>query len=294
MSRVLVLGAGGMLGRAVSSVLNSNGFEVRETFRSLSPGGSPSNKYILDVQDESCDAVLDHLLSDADYVINCIGVLKEELKSPNSSSIARAISVNSQFPISLAAKVEINGAKLLQIATDCVFSGHSGNYVESSPHDPLDVYGKTKSLGEVSDSNFVMTLRTSIVGPELKNQRSLLEWVRNVPKDGEIDGYVNHLWNGVTSLAFANVVSGIISNRGFESGVHHLVPQGYLSKYELVSLLAERLGRNDIKIHQRSVEPSIDRRLSTEFPKKNKQFWEMSPYKAVPDIKRLILGMTID
>ena len=100
------------------------------------------------------------------WIINCIGVIKPHIDEKVPSSIENAIKVNSEFPILLASAAKKIGAKVIQIATDCVYSGFQGSYIESDLHDATDVYGKTKSLGEVPASN-VMHLRASIIGPEV-------------------------------------------------------------------------------------------------------------------------------
>src|SRR5207244_6584362 len=110
--------------------------------------------------------------------------------------VRRAVAVNSLFPYALSDVAEAAGARVLQIATDCVFSGREGSYREDSPHDPLDVYGKTKSLGEVQAPHF-LNLRCSIVGPEIRGFRSLLCWFLAQPRNARLRGFVNHWWNGV-------------------------------------------------------------------------------------------------
>ena len=88
------------------------------------------------------------------------------------------------------------------IGTDAVFSGRAGPYAESSPADPTDLYGTTKFLGEVT-SEHVMHLRTSIIGPELGSRRSLLEWFLGHEDGDTVPGFVNHQWNGITTLHLA-------------------------------------------------------------------------------------------
>ena len=92
------------------------------------------------------------------------------------------------------------------MATDCVFSGQTGAYSESSAHDALDVYGKTKSLGEVP-SPAVMNLRVSVIG---KGSQGLYHWVASQPHGAVINGYLDHQWNGITSVEYGRIIAGII------------------------------------------------------------------------------------
>ena len=98
---------------------------------------------------------------------------------------------------------------MIQIATDCVYSGKTGGYNEDSLHDALDAYGKTKSLGEVRSSTF-LNIRSSIIGPEINHKVLLLEWFLKQPKGAVLNGFSNHLWNGVTTLQFAELCLTII------------------------------------------------------------------------------------
>ena len=101
-----------------------------------------------------------------------------------------------------------HNCQVVHISTDCVFNGKKGNYNEEDDHDCLDVYGKTKSLGENPDLTII---RTSIIGEEITNKRSLVEWVKsNTSK--EINGFIKHFWNGVTCLQLAKIIYKIITN----------------------------------------------------------------------------------
>jgi len=108
-------------------------------------------------------------------------------------------------------------AKVLQIATDCVYSGKTGNYDEAAKHDALDVYGKTKSLGEVN-ARHVLNIRCSIIGPELKGRLSLLEWFLSQPTGARVNGYAHHQWNGITTLQFAELCVMLMRGRTLQSG----------------------------------------------------------------------------
>ena len=104
-------------------------------------------------------------------IINCIGKF---ISDNSKEQIYSSIKVNSLFPIELSKYIKLKKIKLYQIATDCVYDGKAGNYDENSRHNAIDVYGKTKSLGEVKDNNFY-NIRVSIIGKELNTKNSLVE-----------------------------------------------------------------------------------------------------------------------
>jgi dTDP-4-dehydrorhamnose reductase len=288
MANVLVLGAGGMLGSAMVKKLEKDGHKVTKTFRTA-PWESDALRFQVGIDD------LESLLKQIprpDFVINCLGVLKKQIECGGLAAIAHAIEVNSLFPYSLAKQADQMGFKVIQIATDCVFDGSAGDYFEDSHHDATDIYGKSKSLGEVDSQNF-MIIRTSIVGPEIGQQRSLYEWVRNLPQNSRIEGYVNHKWNGITSIAFSRIVSAIVSKDRFSDGVHHLIPADSVSKYQLVALLAETLGRKDLEIVQHFHVSQINRTLSSRNKIWSERTWIEAGYSSVPSIGQLIAELAL-
>jgi dTDP-4-dehydrorhamnose reductase len=134
----------------------------------------------------------------------------------------------------------------------------------------------------------MMHLRVSIIGPEVDRNSSLLEWVRNQPKNAEILGYTDHYWNGITSMHFAKIARGIIENDLFEAGVFHVLPQDSATKCELVTLIAKHLGRSDIKVIPTETGANIDRTLGTNFPARNKGFWQAAGFDAPPTIEQMV------
>ena len=198
-------------------------------------------------------------------------MIKPFCKDNDAAGVRRAIAVNAMFPHVLAAAAKARGAKVIQIATDCVYSGAKGAYVESDPHDALDVYGKTKSLGEVFDKT-LLNLRCSIIGPERKNKVSLLEWFLGNPDGAELKGFTHHRWNGVTTLQYAKLCERIVQTPGLHekllglSPLHHFLPNGTVDKYQLLNLMAEVFGRKfDIKAVG-DVGPPVDRTIATKYP----------------------------
>lgn len=274
MKKVLILGASGMLGSMVFDYLNQQKeYYVRASLRDKSIFKQKKEQgkfYLFDVERDNIQKKIFSNFK-PDYIINCIGATKPFCKDDDPEGIFRAIRINSDFPYNLAGQAEKIDAKVIQIASDCVYSGKEGNYLESAPHDALDVYGKTKSLGEVIKDNF-LNIRCSIIGPEIKNKLSLLEWFLSQPAGEKLKGFSHHQWNGVTTLQFAKVCQRIIDKgEGFFkllrqiSPAHHFVPNTSVSKYQLLNIF-KKVFDKDIKIEQvNNIGPSVDRTLATEF-----------------------------
>jgi dTDP-4-dehydrorhamnose reductase len=286
MSTVLILGANGMLGSAVfKEFLNFQGELIATTRVGASLVAGSKVKFLkFDAATDNLDGMLSMPI---DYVINCIGIIKPYINDTDPKQTETAFEINGAFPNRLEAWATKRGAQVIQIATDCVFSGSKGKYLESNEHDALDVYGKSKSMGEVKGDS-MMHLRVSIIGPEVDRNSSLLEWVRNQPKNAEVSGYTDHFWNGITSMHFAKIARGIIESDLFEAGVFHVLPQDSTSKSELVTLIAKYLGRSDIKVIPTATGSNINRTLGTNFPAKNKGFWQAAGYDAPPTIEQMV------
>jgi dTDP-4-dehydrorhamnose reductase len=277
MMRVLVFGPTGMLGHEMVEVLKGRGFEV------TTAGRSDSDIFFeVGVSDFS-----ELRLRGFDYIVNCIGLITHNINESDPNSVASAKLLNAEFPRRLAGFAEETGSKLIQIATDCVFSGSKGGYLETDTHDATDLYGTTKSAGEIESPN-VMHIRASIVGRELKSKKSLLEWVIGQPENGKVAGFTDRLWNGVTTTAFAKIVAGVISLSAFRPGVWHLVPKDKVSKFALVSMLASALGRPDLQITPSESGLAKDLTLDTDHQAVNLGFWQAAGYQQVPTIKELI------
>ena len=281
MKKILVLGSTGMLGSAAVEALQEKGHEVITASRSTG------------IKFDAVNLNTEKLLTAAslrkgDFVINCVGLTKSRIDEASMASRSLSIKLNIDFPNDLAKAAEKLGVKIIQVATDCVFSGLAGGYSEGSAHDPLDVYGKTKSLGETPSPN-VMHLRCSLIGPEVGRSSLFFEWVRQQPINAQIDGYTNHLWNGLSSRAFGKVVSGIISEELFESSVQHLVPSDEVTKDELVRLELSALGRDDVQVTSTEGEHPIDRTLATDRTGFNTQLFLAAGYKKIPTIEEMVL-----
>jgi dTDP-4-dehydrorhamnose reductase len=284
MIKILVLGTNGMLGHAIQREFERDtDFGVQGTTRT---GEGSSLKF--DVLNDRIEALLHQ--TKPDFVINCIGLIKPRIDENSMTSIREAIQVNSLFPHRLAEATQSFPCKVIQIATDCVYSGSTGSYHENEPHDPADVYGKTKSLGEVVSDNF-LNLRVSIIGPERNRSTSLLAWFNGQPLNSITKGYANHFWNGVSTFHFAKVAIGIVKSSSFNSGIYHLVPKDRVSKYELLCYFKEEYGRADLVIEKVLPEKVIDRTLSTEYIEKNNLLWKGAGYENPPTILQMVREM---
>lgn len=281
-SRILVIGATGMLGHECYTFLNSvQEFEVFGTSRL-----KDSRFFLVSTKDELAEVLAK---SRFDYLINCIGTIKPNIDESNEASVRNAIWTNSLFPYEIVELAAIHGSRVIQIATDCVFSGQSGSYVESSIHDASDVYGRTKSLGEVR-SDRVLNLRCSIIGLELGRKTSLLEWFLSRPALSEVNGFTNHSWNGITTYHFARLASAIIKTDSFKGGTFHITPGNALDKYSLLKIFQSVFSRKDLVIIPTEAKQVINRTLSTIYPEFNKNLWEFLGFPTPPNIEDLVIN----
>ena len=285
MTKVLILGSTGMLGSAVLRQANLHGLDVLEASRTR---GLRFDAFELQTRE------LIHAgdLSAGDYIVNCVGLTKSHIEEGSMDSHSKAVRLNVDFPISLAVAAQSEGVKVLQVATDCVFSGVAGSYSETATHDPWDVYGKTKSLGEVP-SPAVMHLRCSLIGPEVGRKSLFFEWIRQQPSRASIQGYANHYWNGLTSDVFGKIVAGIVSKGLFTAGVQHLVPRGKVSKNDLVRLVLEGLGRGDVEVSTIDAVQRVDRTLATQNIEVNRSLFAAAGYKNLPTIGQMVRSLCI-
>ena len=279
--KVAVLGSTGMLGSMVTQVLQENlDLDVTGYSRSREgPGGFLDALFPVSPR---------NTLFGFSWVVNCIGLTKPMIQENDAGSVRRAIQVNSLFPHTLADLLDSRGFKVIQIATDCVYSGATGRYVEESAHDATDVYGKTKSLGEVR-SNQVLHLRCSIIGPEPPGRKKfLLEWLRSQQKGAQVQGYTNHLWNGVTTLQFARICLGVIRNDLPVGRLQHVIPDNDITKLDLLHALRKSYGREDIRVKPSEAVYSTDRTLRTEFLDENRELWEAAGYPQPPTMEQMV------
>ncbi len=235
--RVLVLGATGMLGHTLWQVLSTRldaHATVRTTERPAGPAGvlDPA-RTVADVSADRFETVERAVASvRPDVVVNCIGIVKQSRAAHDPLA---SISINSLFPHRLAQLCRAEDTRLIQISTDCVFSGRTGRYTESDIPDPVDLYGRSKLLGEVADGD-CLTLRTSIIGRELAGTYGLLEWF--LAQRGNVRGFRCAIFSGLTTLALARVVASIVSDQSALTGIRHVASQP-ISKFDLLCMLKD-------------------------------------------------------
>lgn len=280
----LLLGSTSMIGHQMMSHFEKVGIDVTGTTRR--EDSTDANTVKFNVVEDSIATLLDSFPSTS-VIVNNIGVIKSNIVDGDSMSEINAIKVNSLFPHELAEAASQRGIHVIQIATDCVYSGQLGQYSESSKHDAWDVYGKTKSLGEVNAPNMTL-LRCSVIGREQGRSSNLIEWVLSQPENAQLSGYTNHLWNGLSTLAFSQICAGIIKNKNFEPGVHHVVPTEVVSKQQLVEGIARAFGREDISVSPVETAVSVDRTLSTEDSNYNAKLWNQAGYSEIPSVTQLL------
>jgi dTDP-4-dehydrorhamnose reductase len=238
MMKVLVLGASGMLGSAVARVLSESA--ELDVFATLRGEGARrffdpaiAQKFIVGVDVENLDALADAMSQvRPDVVVNCVGVVKQ-LAQANDP--LRVLPINSMLPHRLAKLCAVGGARLVHISTDCVFSGEKGLYLETDVSDATDLYGKSKFIGEVHSKNAV-TLRTSIIGHELQNGHSLIDWF--LAQDKACRGYTRALFSGVPTVVLAKIIRDVVIPRADLSGLYHIAAEP-ISKYDLLKLVAD-------------------------------------------------------
>ena len=290
---ILILGCTGMLGSEVLKVFNeSKKFNItasvryKKDIKLLNYEKFQKIKFFkFDVLKNSVQK-LKNVIKKNTIIINCIGVIKPNIHEDNAKSKLDAIKINSIFPYYLNDEFAKKN-KIYQIATDCVYDGSSKLYSESSPHNPLDVYGKTKSLGEVQSGNF-FNIRVSIIGKEIKNNKSLYDWFQNQNINSKVNGFTNHLWNGITTRAFGNILISIIENEIILPNKIHICPKNIVTKYEMLKLFRDKNPNKNVNINPVKAKVKINRTLSTDYKKLNNLIWNKSIYKKKPTIEKLI------
>ena len=287
----LVLGGTGMIGHGVVTSFLERGVDVRATTRH--PQLVPEHEASLFEEFEVVDGNLARLVAgygSGDFVINCVGLIKQYIRDEDLGDRRRAIAVNADFPHALAEFASAQGFRIIHITTDCVFSGGRGSYVETDRHDATDVSGKSKSLGEVPGLGIV-NLRCSVIGQEMRGFKSLLHWVLGHDSGETFGGYRDHEWNGVTAMAFGRIVAGIIATANPVSGTVHIVPADSVNKYELSRIILETYGRRDVSVLPKETGSPVNRVLGTVHPVVNARLWADAGYEAIPSIEQLVQGL---
>ena len=241
--RILVLGASGMLGSTLLRYLSSQSdVKVYGTARSVhSIGNLPEGLQAhasLNVDVENADHLLKVFANvRPDVVINCVGIVKQ---LSEADDLLTATPINSLLPHRLAKLCAASGARLIHFSTDCVFSGTKGFYSESDTPDAVDLYGRSKLLGEVDYPN-TLTLRTSLIGHELTGNRSLVSWF--LSQSGRVKGFRRAIFSGLPTVEIARVVHEHVLPNSDLCGLYHLSVDP-ISKFDLLSLIAGVYGKS--------------------------------------------------
>ena len=286
MKKVAILGSTGMIGSGLSCAMAEEGIQITEFNRRAISVNPIHNSFHFDINKVSSPSDLD-FLSEYDFVINVAGIIRHKIKKNSRAEILDSIHVNSIFPQVLDKFADFHPCKIIQVGTDCVYSGKKGAYKESDRFDPTDTYGMTKVLGEIAHKN-TMTIRVSVVGKEINGHVGLLEWTLAHRHQSEIQGFVNHRWNGVTPLQLARILSGVINFDKFSTGIQHMVPSDSVSKFELIQIICDQMWRSDLSMIPVETKDSINRTLATEHEDHNLQLWASAGYSEPPRIEDMI------
>jgi len=248
MKNILILAAAGMAGHVISNILEqTNQYNILKTVRESNNihCHNLTEQIYLDLKNQ--DQLKNTIIKfNPDIIINSAGVLVQNSKD----NPAEAIYINSYLPHYLNQLSTTNNFKLIHISTDCVFNGYKGQYTENDPPDATDIYGKTKALGEINTHNNHLTIRTSIIGPELKtNGTGLMHWLFN--QSGDIKGFTNAIWSGVTTLELAKFIKYAVENTENSHnicGLYHLTNNNAINKFDLITLIKAILNIEYINI----------------------------------------------
>lgn len=268
-TKILVLGASGMLGSAVFRILaEDERYLVVGSVRSasvlhlLSP--ELHERIMVGVDIENPDSLMRlFALVKPQVVINCIGLVKQ---LPNAVDPLTAIPINSLLPHRLAMLCAAVSSRLIHISTDCVFSGVHGMYREDDPSDAQDLYGRSKYLGEV-DYPHAVTLRTSIIGRELSGAHGLVSWF--LAQKGPIKGFSKVIFSGLPTVELACVIRDFVLPNFELRGMYHVSAEP-ISKYELLKLVREA--------YEKVIDIDLDDRLDCDRSLDSSRFRKITGY----------------
>lgn len=260
--KIFILGVGGMVGHKLFAEFSKRPeLDVYATTRAMGNlervFGTQLTKKIMSGVDVNRFETITRQIKKLkpDVVINCIGITKQLVRD---DAPTEAIAINSLMPHLLAQVCKENNARLIQMATDCVFNGSKGDYLESDPSDATDTYGRTKFLGEVYYPH-CLTVRTSFIGHELTTSHGLLNWF--LSQEGETLGYTKAIYSGMPTVEIARVMAELILPNKDLKGLYHVSSQP-ISKYDLLHLIARQYGKEITIKPDDSVK--IDRSLNSE------------------------------
>ena len=283
---IVILGTTGMIGSTVAKYLTSHDIKVTEVNRTHEVAVANNEVIKFDAQRADIRTLYEQIPRNS-LILNLYGLIRHKINEQSASSIREAEEINSILPRQMEKYSHQYEHRIIQIGTDCVFSGRKGQYNEKSNKDPLDIYGISKKNGEVNSSQ-LMLLRVSVIGKEVKSHNELLDWVIKSERSATLPGFTNHYWNGITALHLAKILNAIIVNDLFQTVNRHLVPADSCSKYELLKLIRHYGNRKDLFIEPTEALSAVDRRLSTMFPDFNSMIWAAAGHNNLPTICEMV------
>lgn len=235
--RILILGGNGMIGHkmyhTISKIHKDTWVTLRKNIKSYTYSEIYNSDKVIDNIDLSNFKILLNQLNliNPDVVLNACGIT---IRRGINVSVSNTIILNSALPHFLNEWVTTNNKRLIHFSTDCVFTGAKGDYLDNDKKDAFDLYGSTKSMGEVIDSKHSITLRGSMIGRELENKTELFEWFLK-QKNKKIKGFSNVIYSGITTTKMAEIVLKLINQYPYLSGVYNISSKP-ISKFELLIL----------------------------------------------------------
>jgi dTDP-4-dehydrorhamnose reductase len=246
LKRIVIVGGGGMLGhRLVREFCNGPSYEVHATVRTsvAAPFRHRAATWHEGIE-LACDTTrLQHILREVQphVVINAAGIIKQREAAADADL---SMFINGALPHVLGVAATELGARLLHVSTDCVYSGAlpAGAYTEADLPDAVDVYGRSKAVGEVAWGGH-LTVRTSIIGFELAKHLGFMGWLFGNPEGATVQGYERAIYSGLPTPTLARTIRRIVEERPRLAGLYHVASEP-IPKLELVRRLngAFRLG----------------------------------------------------
>ena len=251
--KILILGIDGMIGHKIAQLLEQENNLFGTTRKTIGPkklGLKTSNLIKKDFDKNQSLGFLDNL--NPDIIINCVGITTRRINNDNISNLEF---INSRLPHYLNEWTEKNDKRLIHFSTDCVYSGKSGMYSESDNPDAIDLYGKSKAIGEINNTK-ALTIRTSLIGREVYNHTELFEWLYK-NKSGKVYGYENVYYSGLTTIRMSKILEKIINYYPDLQGVFNISSKP-ITKYSLLNLINRHFKleiqvKKDLKIKSNKV-----------------------------------------
>lgn len=287
MTRVLVVGGTGMLGHKLVQLLGADSaLELHATVRRVPPpefaGGRVTYHPDVDVAYGSTRVreMLEALRPDV--VVNAVGAIKQ---MDLHSAVDETFYLNGAFPHLLA--LHNPGGRLIHVSTDCVFRGDRGAYTEAERPDAEDLYGRSKAMGEV-DYGRHLTLRTSIIGPEISGHLGLLGWFFSQPRGSTLRGFTRAIYSGVPTVVLARTIHRLIRDDAPLSGIYHVASEP-IDKHTLLQRLnkALELGHTILPDDSLRIDRSLDDRRFRDATGTPRPGWDELVAEVVEDLRTL-------